>query len=542
MNNSEVHRDYRPNVNIEDVRLSEHGVSLNKRRIAWNKLHRDLTSHQRGYLGFQANQNLDCDRIKPFFDMAINNFGDPFSASGLNGTNTIVMERAVLEYFAKLWGIIRPSQPSNGDKLWRTRQSYPSNEEERAYWGYVTTMGCTEDISGESGTEINETYRTLVPNHVPSADVCTKRNLAANPNNFTPVVFISEESYHGNLKALHMLQMKTFREIGSGHFPCPLEFPYDYPTCFNGENLDKNGWPRAVPVDEVGAMNIPCLVKLVTPFLFRGYPPLIVFTSGTTFRGAYDNPKAAIDKLVPILKEHNMYERPVQSSVSPTKFDVRSGFWFHIDGASGGGQLAFLEMAMNQGLVEDSFPDGFPLFDFRIPEVKSIATSLHKWFGCPFPAALFMMRKMDQVKPFENPSFIGGNDSTVSGSRNGHSVLVLWDLLSRKSYNDLVEIVVREEAMVTFSLGKFRDLERDLKLDLWLLHSPGSLFILFKQPRQDIVRRYSLASKALNVKTPDGEFERRIYSRICLMPHVTADLILQLIEELRTPSAFPNQQ
>jgi hypothetical protein len=52
------------------------------------------------------------------------------------------------------------------------------------------------------------------------------------------------------------------------------------------------------------------------------------------------------------------------------------------------------------------------------------------------------------------------------------------------------------------------------------------------------VRRYSLGSKPLKVKTVDGTFEERIYSHICLMPHVTKNLVLQFVEELREPGAF----
>ena len=363
-----------------------------------------------------------------------------------------------------------------------------------------------------------------------------------NPNAFTPVVFFSEESFHGLAKTLRMLQMKTFCDVGSGYFSCPLKYPDDYPSSFNEESLDQNGWPRAVPVEADGSISIPCLVKLVTAFVVKGYPPLVVFTSGTTFKGAYDNPRAAINELAPILKQHNMYERLVHSSEDPFKSDVRNAFWFHIDGALGGAHLPFLEMAINQGLVANTFPNGFPVFDFRIPEVKSIATSLHKWLGCPFPSAIFMIRKQDQVKPRDNPLFLGGQDSTMSGSRCGHGVLVMWELFSNKSYRDFTEIAAREDQVVMFLLGSLQKLEKELCVDLWLSHTPGSLFVCFKQPRQDIVRRYSLASMLLNVKCADGTFERRICSHICVMPHVTKKLILRFIEELRAPGAFPNQK
>ncbi|CAB4024733.1 Hypothetical predicted protein, partial [Paramuricea clavata] len=144
-----------------------------------------------------------------------------------------------------------------------------------------------------------------------------------------------------------------------------------------------------------------------------------------------------------------------------------------------------------------------------------------------------MIRKPDQVKPHDNPLFLGGHDSTMSGSRCGHGVLVMWELFSNKSYRDFAEIAAREDQLVMFLRSSLQELEKELRVDLWLSHTPGSLFVCFKQPRKDIVRRYSLASMLLNVKSADGTVERRIYSHICVMAHITKKLILRFIEELR---------
>ena len=522
---------WHPAVRENDTNLSENGLSQEQRESVWSQLHNNIFSYQKTFLGFQSNQSFDSEQSNPFFGIPLNNGGDPFSWTSLNSLNTKVMECAVLDYFAKLWGI---------------QQSNILNEEERAYWGYITSMGSSEGnllalfnardyLAGMPlNTPVLHHFKEKFPSLQPA-------ELKHNPNKFTPVVFFAQDSYHGFEKASRLLQMKSFCDIGSGKFLCPLKFPHDYPSSFSDEFLDRNGWPLTVPVEEDGSISIPCLVKLVTFFVSRGYPPLVIFTCGTTFKGANDNVQAAINELVPILKQHNMYERRVYSSEDPTKSDVRNGFWFHIDGALGGAQLRFLEMAINEGLVHNMFPDGFPVFDFRIPEVKSIVMSLHKWFGCPIPSSVFMMRKMDQVQTPNKPLYIGGLDSTLSGSRGGHSVLVMWDLLSKKSYGDFKDTAVRGVEMVAFSMMKLRELQNELPVALWLSHTPGSLFVYFRRPNQDIVRRYCLGSKPLRIKTVDGTFEDRIYSHICLMPHVTEDLILQFVDELRAPGAFPNQ-
>ena len=547
-----------PAVLKEDVTLSQNGLSLEQRKSVWNQQHKRLSSQQNTFLGFQINQSIDSEMTKPFLHMALNNDGDPFSASSTDNMNTKVMECAVVDYFANLWGI---------------QQSDSSNKDDRSYWGYVTSMGASEanlvalfnardylaglpleipEVTNAAENQLSLKFNSICMNgesHVSSINAPPPYQDHPNEhvrtehvkNNFTPVAFFADEIYHGFEKASRILQIKTFREIGSGNFSCPLKYPDDYPTNFDPADLDKNGWPCGVPTVTDGSISIPCLVKLVTAFVSKGYPPIVVFTIGTTFKGANDNPQAAISKLVPILKQYSMYERRVFSSEHSTKSDVRNGFWFHIDGALGAAQVRFLEMAVNDGLVANVFSDGFPVFDFRIPEVKSIAMSLHKWFGCPVPSSVFMMRKMSKVKPLDQPLFIGGVDSTLSGSRGGHSVLVIWDLLSKKSYDDFKELTVRGERMVAFSLNKLTELQKELSLDLWLSHTPGSLFVYFRRPSQDIVCRYCLASSPLKVKTGDGIFEKRIYSHICLMPHVSENLVLQFIKELRAPGAFPDQ-
>ena len=556
------HRWY-PDVLKKDVTLTKNALSLEQRKSVWEQQQKRLSSLQNTFLGFQVNQSIDGEMTKPFLNMALNNDGDPFSTSSLDSMNTKVMECAVLDYFAKLWGI---------------QESDSSCEEDRAYWGYVTSMGASEanlvalfnardylsglpvenpKVTNAAEDQLNFRFNGICMNgesHIPPITAHALPEDLSNGHlptahsknslkNFTPVAFFADECYHGFEKASQVLQLKTFREIGSGNFPCPLKYPDDYPTNFNPADLDQNGWPRGVPTEAAdGSISISCLVKLVTAFVSRGYPPIVVFTVGTTFKGASDNPQAAINKLVPILKQHNMYERRVYSPDDPTKSDVRNGFWFHIDGAMGAGQLRFLEMAVKDGLLPNMFSDGFPVFDFRVPEVKSIAVSLHKWFGCPVPSSVFIMRKMGKVKPLDQPLFIGGVDSTLSGSRGGHSVLVIWDLLSRKSYDDFKDLTVRGEQMVVFSFNKLAELQKELSLNLWLSHTPGSLFIYFRKPRQDIVRRYCLASSPLKIKSADGTFENRIYCHICLMPHVSEKLVLQFIQELRAPGAFPAQQ
>lgn len=91
-----------------------------------------------------------------------------------------------------------------------------------------------------------------------------------------------------------------------------------------------------------------------------------------------------------------MYERSVCFlEESAATFSIRNGFWFHVDAASGGTYLPFLEMAVHQGLLLDIFPTSF--FDYRILEVNR-------------------SRQATQVVWVPMPSFISGMYCTLSGS------------------------------------------------------------------------------------------------------------------------------
>ena len=70
-------------------------------------------------------------------------------------------------------------------------------------------------------------------------------------------------------------------------------------------------WPLAVPCtgddSGPGTVDIEALTKVVDFFSVKGHPIIVIFSYGTTSKGAYDDVKAAGEALVPILKKNGMY-------------------------------------------------------------------------------------------------------------------------------------------------------------------------------------------------------------------------------------------
>jgi histidine decarboxylase len=524
-------RDIYPEVRgikYSSFQLPSEGLTPEQRRAALGELH-DYLSVQRGhFLGFQANQSLEYEGdLKQYLDYHVNNIGDPFQ-SGNFTLNTKWMERAILDYYASLWNARWPHDPGDGD----------------SYWGYVLSMGSTEGnlyglwnardyLEGkvllyDPAVEEEARQASMDGQSRPVAPSSTYRQYTirgGGPNARTPVVFYSQDTHYSVIKAIRVLGMKTFYDIGAE------QYPYHNP-------LDPGrAWPQEVPSsggDEgPGSIDIPSLAKLVEFFASLGYPILVFFNYGTTFKGAYDDVKAAGEALMPIIRRYGLYERKVDIDPSHgTRWVKRNGFWFHVDGALGAAFMPFIEMACDDRKIDQYVPK----FDFRLPYVHSISMSAHKWIGAPWPCGVYMTKTKTRMRPSDDPEYLGSPDTTFAGSRNGFSAMILWDYLARNSYDAQIRKALRLEELANRVCKRLLGLERKLGQKLWVERSPLSLTIRFRRPRPEIVFKYSLSNETLFVRG-----EKRDYSHIFIMDHVNSRLINKFIKDLKQPGCFPAQ-
>ncbi|KAH7352227.1 hypothetical protein KP509_19G035700 [Ceratopteris richardii] len=421
------------------------------------------------------------------------------------------MERAVLDYYAELWNA-----------------KWPYNDKDKeSYWGFCLTMGSTEgnlygmwngrDYLGGKKILIDEQLVMRSGVMVSSPRFVYQKAVlpADSPNAYTPIAFFSEDTHYSISKAMTMLSIQTFYAEGEEKYPgeCPLN---------NGT------WPAEVPSHESGAMNIDSLSVLVEFFASRGYPIIVCFNYGTTFKGAYDDVSYACRKLKPILEKYNLLERDVTYGDNQT--DKRTGFWFHVDGALGAAYMPFIEMAYLSSRVATKGPT----FDFRLPMVHSIAMSGHKWIGAPVPCGVFMTRVKYQMLPPEIPEYIGSPDTTFAGSRNGLSPMLLWDNIARHSYEDQIQKALDLEQLAAYAEDKLLYLQNEvLHTDLFVARTKLALTVRFKRANEKLCRKYSLSNEDLG---------GRRFSHIFLMEHVTTELVDQLIEDLSLEDAFAPQE
>jgi histidine decarboxylase len=129
--------------------------------------------------------------------------------------------------------------------------------------------------------------------------------------------------------------------------------------------------------------------------MHREKPVIILANIGTTMTEAKDD-----------LKEIKAILR---------RFAIKSHY-IHCDAALAGTYSALLELE--------------PGFDFSFG-ADSITISGHKFIGSPLPCGLVLVKKNYKDRIGKAIPYIGTMDTTISGSRNGHTPIFMWYAIKR---------------------------------------------------------------------------------------------------------------
>ena len=511
-NNVYVFPEAEKGITPNNYQVPSKGMTADQTRQAQDETHVFSNHQTMNFLGYQVTLHNDYSPASKYLTTQLNNVGDPFTPGSFT-LNSKWMERNVLDYYASLWNAKWPHDSNDPD----------------TYWGYVLTMG-----SSEANLYASWNARDYLQGKFMMADNSEPENPKVlyvramlgpkeNPNAFTPVSFYSQDTHYSLIKAMAVMEISTFYQLGNTKYPgqCPLPG-------------SKGQWPLEVPSLNTGSVDIDQLVLLVEFFAKEGYPPLIIMNYGTTFKGAYDDVKTATDRIIPILDKYGLNERIITvtdpDDPSSSMEVKRRGYWFHVDGALGASYMPFLKMAYKRGLTNIQPP---PDFDFKIPHVCSINTSGHKWPGSPWPCGIYMTKTGLQLLPPSDPEYVGSPDTTFAGSRNGLSALNWWTYISTYNFDAQVKKVVHCLGLAAYTYAELSKFPQDI----WLKYSPLTLSIRFKKPNDEITHKYTLA-----VETIPEDGEERTYIHIYLMGHVTKELIDNLIADLKSPGAWDSEE
>lgn len=209
----------------------------------------------------------------------------------------------------------------------------------------------------------------------------------------------------------------------------------------------------------------------------RHMPVIIMANIGTTMTEARDD----VGKIKNILKNLAIKH-----------------YYIHADGALSGSYSAFIEPR--------------PAFDFA-DGADSIAISGHKFMGSPMPSGVVVARKSNRDRIARSVAYIGSMDTTITGSRNGHTPLFLWYAIKCLGTEGLKQRAEHSLAMADYTLKSLRK----IGIDAW--KNPQAITVNFPEPPLHIRRKWQLASE-------NG------WSHIICMPNVTKAQIDELISEI----------
>nr|MBP7635986.1 histidine decarboxylase [Candidatus Ozemobacteraceae bacterium] len=213
--------------------------------------------------------------------------------------------------------------------------------------------------------------------------------------------------------------------------------------------------------------------------LSRLRPPAVILNAniGTTMKGAIDD----VPRIVETLRRKNI-----------------NRYYIHCDAALFGGFLPFLP--------------GAPCVDFSLP-IDSIAISGHKFIGSGIPCGILLTRRENVDRVRRHIDYIGSFDGTISGSRNGLSVLILWQTIRRQGRNGFSEWARRCADTTRYAIATLTG----AGWPAWA--NPWSNTVVIRRPPATIAHRWHLAVT--------GDI-----AHLVIMPSVTTSRIDAFVSDL----------
>ncbi len=208
----------------------------------------------------------------------------------------------------------------------------------------------------------------------------------------------------------------------------------------------------------------------------RDVPVIFMANIGSTMKGAVDN----LTRVRNILDE-----------LAITRY------YIHADAALSGMILPF---------VSDPQPFGFDAGS------DSLAVSGHKLIGSPLPCGVVLTRQAYVSRIARSIEYVGVMDTTLPGSRNAWTPLLLWYALERYGTAGLRQLVSKMLAMAEYAVERFND----SGIPAWRNHN--SVTVVFPCPPREVVRQWQLASY--------GDI-----AHLIAMPHLTRNKVDAIVDQ-----------
>ena len=208
----------------------------------------------------------------------------------------------------------------------------------------------------------------------------------------------------------------------------------------------------------------------------RDVPVIFMANIGTTMKGAVDDLRQV---------------RNILDDLAVTQS------YIHSDAALSGMILPF---------VSDPQPFGFD------EGADSLAVSGHKLIGSPIPCGVVLTRKEYVARISRSVEYVGVMDTTLPGSRNAWTPLLLWYALERHGEEGFRQAVGRMLSLADYAVERFNE----SGISAW--RNPNSVTVVFPRPSSDVIGKWQLAPY-------------RDIAHLITMPHVTREMVDELVDE-----------
>ncbi len=208
----------------------------------------------------------------------------------------------------------------------------------------------------------------------------------------------------------------------------------------------------------------------------RDMPAIMMANIGTTMKGAIDD----VCKV-----------RDILSDLAVTRS------YLHADAALSGMILPFVDCPEPYG-----FDAGF----------DSVSISGHKMIGSPLPCGVALTRREYVSRIARSIEYVGVLDTTLTGSRNALSPLIMWYAFEQRGLDGFRRIVNRCLETAEYAVTRFNDGD----IPAW--RNRHSVTVVFPRPSADVVRKWQLA--------PHGDI-----AHLIAMPHVTCETIDAVVKD-----------
>jgi histidine decarboxylase len=211
--------------------------------------------------------------------------------------------------------------------------------------------------------------------------------------------------------------------------------------------------------------------------IHRDVPPIIFANIGTTMTEARDD----VRRIAGIMDDLAIRQR-----------------YIHSDAALSGGYAGFLQPR--------------PHYDFE-DGADSVAVSGHKFLGAPIPCGVVVARKHNVQRIARAIDYIGNLDTTISGSRNGFTPLMLWYRLEELGIEG-----IRRRLAHSLELAAY--LERRLQaasIDAW--RNPNAITVVMPRASEMIRAKWQLATAGP-------------ISHVLVLPNVTKEQVDAFVDDV----------